>query len=124
MTSAPTRSRPVAAIAGIYEYPLRVSPGTNALQIKAISAVKALAEAGLKLSEVDALFDAGETSAHSGLEVAEYLGINPSVLGTTDVGGSSFEVFVADACRACYLSAGLDKDKGDNLPRIWFIIHH
>ena len=100
MTSVSSASRPVAAIAGIYEYPHRVSPGLSALQIKARSAVHALAEAGLTLRDVDALFDAGETSAHAGLEVAEYLGVDPSVMVTTDVGGSSFEVFVADACRA------------------------
>lgn len=93
-------SRPVAAIAGIYEFPQRVSPGLSSLQIKAVSAIRALADAGLTLRDVDALFDAGETSAHPGLEVAEYLGVDPSVMGTTDVGGSSFEVFVAAACRA------------------------
>jgi acetyl-CoA C-acetyltransferase len=90
----------VAAIAGIYEHPHRVSQGQSPLQIKAQSAIHALAEAGLTLRDVDALFDAGETSAHAGLEVAEYLGVDPSVMVTTDVGGSSFEVFVGDACRA------------------------
>ena len=39
-----------AAIVGIHEYPLRVAgPTTNALQIKAASAAKALEDAGFHL---------------------------------------------------------------------------
>ena len=95
-----TGLRPRAAIAGIYEYPYRNNSSHGPLAIKAISAVRALEDAGLTLADVDALYDAGEAAAHPGLEVAEYLGLDPDVLGTTDVGGSSFELFAADACRA------------------------
>jgi len=95
-----TGLRPRAAIAGIYEYPYRNDSSHGPLAIKAISAVRALEDAGLTLADVDALYDAGEAAAHPGLEVAEYLGLDPDVLGTTDVGGSSFELFAADACRA------------------------
>ena len=50
-----------AAIVGIHEYPSRDVEGkVNALQIKAASAAKALADAGLNWSDVDAIYDAGE----------------------------------------------------------------
>ena len=44
-----------AAIVGIHEYPLRVAPGVSSLQIKATSAAAALADAGLRWSDVDAV---------------------------------------------------------------------
>ena len=57
-----------AAIVGIHEYPSRDVEGrVNALQIKAASAAKALADAGLTWSDVDAIYDAGEGGTMSGL---------------------------------------------------------
>ena len=50
-----------AAIVGIHEFPSRDVEGKlSPLQIKAISAAKALAYAGLNWSDVDAIYDAGE----------------------------------------------------------------
>jgi acetyl-CoA C-acetyltransferase len=86
-----TGLKPRAAIAGIYEYPYRNNSSHGPLAIKAMSAVRALEDAGLALGDVDALYDAGEVAAHPGLEFAEYLGLDPDVLGTTDVGGSYVE---------------------------------
>lgn len=90
---------PKAAIAGIHEYPLRRVTGVSALQIKAESAVRALADAGLGLADVDAVYDAGETGPGAGLTIAEYLGVRPGVIDTTSVGGSSFEFHAAHAAR-------------------------
>ena len=90
-----------AAIVGIYEYPLRDVEGeVNALQIKAACAAKALADAGLNWSDVDALYDASEGAPMSGLMLAEYFGISPTVIDTTGVGGSSYEFHAAHARRA------------------------
>ena len=47
-----------AAIVGIHEYPLRVARGVSAMQIKTDSIRAALADAGLKWSDVDGLYDA------------------------------------------------------------------
>ncbi|MGH7911966.1 MAG: thiolase C-terminal domain-containing protein [Candidatus Dormibacteraceae bacterium] len=94
------RSDHRAAIAGVHEFPLRSAEGMSALQIKAASAVRALDDAGLTWSDVDALYDAGETGAGAGLAMAEYLGVRPAVVDTTGVGGSSFEFHAGHAARA------------------------
>jgi len=95
-----TQSRD-AAIVGIHEYPSRDVEGkVNALQIKAASAAKALADAGLNWSDVDAIYDAGEGGPMSGLMISEYFGIKPTVMDTTGVGGSSYEFHAAHALRA------------------------
>ena len=80
-----------AAIVGIHEYPLRVAPGVSPLQIKAASASKALADAGVSWGEVDAIYDTGGDQGIGGLGISEYFGMKPRVIDTTYVGGSSFE---------------------------------
>ena len=88
-----------AAIVGIHEYPLRVAPGVSAMQIKAHSIIRALDDAGLELQDVDALYDANEGEGGGGLGMASFLGIRPTVIDTTQVGGSSFEFQAAHALR-------------------------
>ena len=89
-----------AAIVGIHEYPLRDVEGeVSALQIKAESATKALEDAGLSWSDVDAVYDAGEGGGMSGLNISEYFGLNPNVIDTTSVGGTSYEFHAAHAKR-------------------------
>jgi len=89
-----------AAVVGIHEFPLRKVDGLSALQIKAASAAAALSDAGLKISDVDAVYDAGEAGgSFAGVTMAEYLGIHPDVIDTTSVGGSSYEFHVAHAAR-------------------------
>ena len=94
-----TRSRDVA-IVGIYEYPLRDVEGKiSPLQMKAECAANALADAGLNWSDVDAIYDAGEGGGMGGLTIAEYFGLNPNVIDTTNVGGSSYQFHAAHARR-------------------------
>ena len=89
-----------AAIVGIHEYPSRdVEGALSPLQIKAQSAARALEDAGLNWSDVDAIYDAGEGGPMSGLTVAEYFGLRPNVIDTTNVGGSSYEYHAAHAKR-------------------------
>ena len=89
-----------AAIVGIHEYPSRDVEGKlSPLQIKATSAARALADAGLNWSDVDAIYDAGEGGGMGGLNISEYFGIKPNVIDTTNVGGSSYELHVAHARR-------------------------
>ncbi|MEZ4502462.1 MAG: thiolase domain-containing protein, partial [Dehalococcoidia bacterium] len=88
-----------AAIVGIHEYPLRVAPGRSAMQIKAESISRALADAGLKLSQVDAVYDTNDGEGGGGLGLSHYLGIKPTVIDTTQVGGSSYEFQTAHALR-------------------------
>ena len=57
-----------AAIVGIHEYPSRlVGPGTSALQIKASSVARALEDAGLSWSDINAVYDTGSHQAIGGL---------------------------------------------------------
>ena len=88
------------SISGIHEFPSRLAPGWSPLQIKAQCANAALADAGLTLADVDAFYDAGESGGimHA-VSVAQYLGIRPEVVDSTDTGGSAFEVHVAHAAR-------------------------
>jgi acetyl-CoA C-acetyltransferase len=88
-----------AAIVGIHEHPSRRVDGLSTWQIKGESAVAALADAGLTLADVDAVYDAGETGPMAGIAVPEYLGINPRLVDTTGVGGSSYEFHAAHAMR-------------------------
>lgn len=89
-----------AAIVGIHEYPSRDVEGrVSALQIKAESAAAALADAGLEWRDVDAIYDAGDGGGMSGLTIAEYFGLKPKVIDTTNVGGSSYEYHAAHARR-------------------------
>jgi len=90
-----------AAIVGIHEYPSRKTEGrVSPLQIKAASAAKALADAGLTWKDVDAIYDAGDGGGGlAGLTIAEYFGLKPNVIDTTGVGGSSYEFHAAHARR-------------------------
>ncbi len=89
-----------AAIVGVHEYPSRKVEGkVSAMQIKAESAARALADAGLTWKDVDAIYDAGEGGGMSGLTTAEYFGLKPNVIDTTAVGGSSYEFHAAHAKR-------------------------
>jgi acetyl-CoA C-acetyltransferase len=90
---------PNAAIGGIYEFPGRTAGGLSKLQIKAECAVRALDDAGLRWSDVDAVYDASEAGPMMGLTIAEYFGASPRVVDTTSVGGSSYEFHAAHAAR-------------------------
>jgi acetyl-CoA C-acetyltransferase len=94
----------LASIAGIDEFRSRLSFGKSAWQIKAECAARALADAGLDWQDVDALYDCGEAGGMPGFPMAEYLGLHPSLIDNTAVGGSSFELHAAHADTA--LSAG------------------
>ena len=88
-----------AAIVGIHEYPLRVAPGVSATNVKVDSIRAAIADAGLKWSDIDAIYDAQDGEIGGGLQLAAYLGLRPTVLDTTQVGGSSYEFQAAHAMR-------------------------
>ncbi|MEE9280748.1 MAG: hypothetical protein V3V67_11290 [Myxococcota bacterium] len=88
-----------AAIVGIYEYPLRLAPGVDAMQIKAESIRAALEDAGLGWGDIDGLYDTNDGAGGGGLGLSAYLGIRPTVIDTTQVGGSSYEFQAAHAMR-------------------------
>ena len=90
-----------AAIVGVAESDLgQVADGLSVTDLMAQGTNRALDDCGLTLKDVDGLFCATAQSRLSVLSLAEYLGINPPFLGSTIVGGSSFEYHVAHAMAA------------------------
>ena len=88
------------AVVGIHEFPSRNTRGTlNALQIKARCAARALDDAGLTWSDIDALYDDGDGIMWPGFNMPQYFDLDLKVIDTTAVGGSSFEVHVGHALR-------------------------
>ncbi|WP_296259667.1 MULTISPECIES: acetyl-CoA acetyltransferase [unclassified Pseudomonas] len=92
------------AIVGAAVYGMGESPGQRSLDLAAHAALRALADAGLQLSEVDALFVCTPDDALSGLSAAEYLGIQPRFTENNRTGGSAFHSHVITA--ALMLDAG------------------
>jgi len=93
-----------AAIVGVAEADLgQVAEGMSVFDLMAQGAKRALDDCGLRLKDVDGLFAATTQSRLSVLALAEYLGIDPAFLGSTIVGGSSFEYHVAHAMGAIAL---------------------
>ena len=93
------------AIVGAATFGIGACPGVSAVDMTAKAALLALADAGLELSDVDALYTSAPYEALGGLELAEYLGITPKVTDCNRTGGSAFEVYVQQAALA--LDAGL-----------------
>jgi acetyl-CoA acetyltransferase len=93
--------RASAAIVGVAESDLgQVADGLSVIDLMAQGTQRALEDCGLGLKDVDGLFSATAQSRLSVLAFAEYLGIDPPFLGSTIVGGSSFEYHVAQAMAA------------------------
>lgn len=93
------------AIVGAATYGVGKCPGLLAVDMAARAALMALEDAGLSLSDVDALYTSAPYEALGGMELAEYLGVQPKVTDCNRTGGSAFEVYVQQAALA--LSAGL-----------------
>lgn len=93
------------AIVGAATFGIGKAPGFEAIDLAARASLLALAEAGLKPSEVDALFIAQPQDTLAGLSFAEYLGIHPKLTDNNRTGGSAFLLHVAHAALA--LEAGL-----------------
>ncbi len=91
-------------IVGVAESDCGSVPDKSALQLHQQAARAACADAGLKKEDIDGLFSCGGDGMHP-LQLAEYLGLRPSYIDSTQVGGSSWEFFVAHALAA--LQAGL-----------------
>jgi len=93
-----------AAIVGVAESDLgQVADGMSVVDLMAQGTRRALDDCGLSLKDIDGLFCATAQSRLSVLGLAEYLGIDPKFIGSTIVGGSSFEFHVAHAMGAIAL---------------------
>jgi acetyl-CoA acetyltransferase/uncharacterized OB-fold protein len=89
--------RPVAAVVGAAESAvLGKLPGTSRLALHADAARRALADAGIKLSQVDGVF----STVAGPNELSEYMGLVPRYVDSTSVGGCSYMVMVRHAAAA------------------------
>ncbi|MFG6150160.1 thiolase family protein [Halobacillus sp. B23F22_1] len=85
--------RPKGAIIGIGELkPERYSTGKTTLSLIAESVRLAIQDAGISKHEIDGLLvgpQVGETPQHVPATVSEYLGLDPTMSNTVDLGGAS-----------------------------------
>ena len=96
--------RAATAVIGAATFGLGKAPGFEASDLAAKASIDALAQAGLKPSDVDGLFFCHSTDTFGGLSFAQYLGIHPKVIDNSRSGGSAFQGYVELA--AYLLDAG------------------
>jgi acetyl-CoA acetyltransferase len=82
---------------------LGVIPDVSQIQLHADAALNAMADCGLRPKDIDGIATAGETP----VQLAHYLGITPTWVDGTSVGGCSFMIHVRHAAAA--IEAGLAK---------------
>jgi acetyl-CoA acetyltransferase len=71
-------------------------PGMSQIQLHADAALNAMADCGLTIKDIDGVATAG----HTPVELAHYLGITPTWVDGTSVGGCSFMLHVRHAAAA------------------------
>jgi acetyl-CoA acetyltransferase len=96
--------RGATAIVGTATYGEGESPGFGSIDLAAAASVRALAAAGLRPSDVDALFIGLPDDFLSGMTLAEYMGIRPRLSDNNRTGGSAFQTHLHWAALA--LAAG------------------
>lgn len=94
-----------SAVVGAATFGIGAAPGYEAIDLAVYASLKALADAGLKPSDVDGLFTTLPQDPFSSLTIAEYLGIHPAITDNSRTGGSSFQIQAMWAALA--LDAGL-----------------
>lgn len=77
-------------IAGLATFGIGEAPGYTSMELAAKASLLAVADAGLTLREVDALFICLPDDLFAGLSFAEYLGLDPRFTDNNRTGGSAF----------------------------------
>ncbi|WP_022887462.1 acetyl-CoA acetyltransferase [Glaciibacter superstes] len=93
------------AIVGAAQVDTFKTANRSPVGLMSVAVHKALADAGLSLSDVDGLFTSSSYYAMPTLTLGEYLGIKPRYFDSTSVGGCSFISHLAHAAAA--IEAGL-----------------
>lgn len=99
-----TFPRARTAIAGLATFGIGEMPGWTSMELTAKAALLAIADAGLALPDIDALFVCQPDDFFAGLSFAEHLGIHPRYTDNNRTGGSGFMSHIASA--ALMLEAG------------------
>src|ERR1700690_4444751 len=87
-------------IVGAWEHPTRKASDKSVTLLHAECAKGALDDAGLTKDDVDAYYCAGDAPGLGPMSMIDYLGLKVRHLGSTDVGGSSYQVHVGHALEA------------------------
>lgn len=95
-----TSLRGSAAIVGAATFGCGEAPGFTDMELLARSARAAVADAGLKMSDIDGLCTASAAATMWAMPVIEHLGINPRYVDSTMIGGSSFIAHLLPAMMA------------------------
>ncbi|MDD3836861.1 MAG: hypothetical protein WCY15_14270 [Phenylobacterium sp.] len=90
------KQKTVAVVGAAETTRLGKIPDMSVIQLHADAALNAMADAGLKPSDIDGIATAGE----SPVALAQYLGITPKYADGTSVGGCSFMLHVRHAAAA------------------------
>ena len=89
-----------AYVAGAYEHPTRLAPDKSIPQLHAESAIGALEDAGLSLSDVDGYFCAGDAPGAGPMWMADYLNLRLKWYDGTESGGCSYLAHIQHAASA------------------------
>ncbi|MGH8806311.1 MAG: thiolase, partial [Noviherbaspirillum sp.] len=100
MSAALRKLRGSAAIAGVATFGCGEAHGFSDMELLARAAQAAVADAGLKMSDIDGLCTASGGATMWPMPVVEYLGIRPSFIDGTMIGGSSFVAHLLPAMLA------------------------
>lgn len=92
--------RGTAAVAGVATFGCGETPGFTDMELLARSARAAVADAGLKMSDIDGLCTASASATMWAMPVVEYLGLRPRYIDSTMLGGSSFIAHLLPAMHA------------------------
>ncbi len=90
------KQKSVAVVGAAETTDLGVIPNLSQIQLHADAAFNAMADAGLKPTDIDGVATAGESPTN----VAHYLGITPTWVDGTSIGGCSFMLHVRHAAAA------------------------
>jgi acetyl-CoA acetyltransferase len=90
------KPKSIAVVGAAESTQLGVIPDVSQIQLHADAALNTLADAGLKPTDIDGVATAGE----SPVSIAHYLGITPTWVDSTSVGGCSFMLHVRHAAAA------------------------
>lgn len=109
-----------AAVVGVATAGIGDASGHSAVEIAATAARAALADAGLRVGDVDGLFAADIRNLYAPMELAETLGISPRHVDASNLGGASFVHFVhaaaaallAGQCEVALIAYGSDQRSG------------
>lgn len=92
--------RGATAIVGVGQAGMGTAHGFTEMEILAQAAARAVADAGMTMAEIDGLCTCSASATMWGMPVAEYLGIRPTFLDSTMLGGSSFVAQLLPAMHA------------------------